>query len=213
MVAAAAIHAPYKVTVAFPGAVTGQPGTLTVTVLGSNGKPAAGRTVTATITGAATRNPITAKTNTNGVAVLPYTAARLAQSYTLTVTSPSSTAVWQNSPSKGHQHMIGGGFTETQTATGAVTVCPMRVRISTDCACGQKTVTVEAIFTGQRPGSYLAVVSVNGKVAAQESVNGTDQTTISVTVPVGSEVTAGFVVLHDDGGQIDGGTLATVAIR
>ena len=32
-------------------------------------------------------------------------------------------------------------------------------------------------------------------------------------VPVGSEVTAGFTVLHDDGGQIDGGTLATVAIR
>ena len=96
---------------------------------------------------------------------------------------------------------------------GSVTVCPMRVRITTDCACGQKTVTVEAVFTGQRPGSYLATVSVNGKITSQEVVHGTDQTTISVTVPVGAEVTAGFAVLHDDGGQIDGGTLATVSIR
>jgi hypothetical protein len=195
MVTTSATHAPYRISRSLTAAVPGQRGAAVVTVLGSNGKPAAGRTVTFHLTGA-TAATATTKTDAKGRAAATYVATGLSQSMTADVTSPSSTAVWQNTPTKGHQLMVGGGFTDTFRASAAAELCPVTLRVVKFCDCDKDGARkVELTFTAESyPGAYTVNVLVNGQSAGSAALKAGTQVTLPITVRKGDTVEATYSI-------------------
>ena len=203
MVTESATHAPYRVSKALTGAVPGQKGSAVVTVLGSNGKPATGRTVVYRLTGATVTGG-TVKTDTKGRAVLAFTAAGLGQTMTADVTSPSSTAVWQNAPTKGHQLMVGGGFTDQVRVSDAAELCPITLQMSKTCDC-TKTGVRNASFTftaDPMPGLYVAVVRVNGTPVKSAELTAGESVTLTVPTRAGDEVEASYSITDAAGHEL-----------
>lgn len=115
-------HAAYKMSVSTTQVHVGQTGSGTVKVLGSNGKPAVGRSVTLTATGAKVLS-------VNGVAgakgatrstglVFTYQRTAAGKSSFKAVLSSDSSALAQISLSAaGHQRTLSGGYAEAAAAT------------------------------------------------------------------------------------------------
>ena len=204
MLAASTLHGPYRVTLSSTQSVPGQPGSVTATVLAANGRPVPARTVAFAATGA-TLTPGVKITGTNGQAVADYTATALSPAFTATVTAPSSSTVYVNAPSKGHQVVIGGGFTETATARTTYTVCPLTLKVVTTCACGKGAATRSFEFTAALPGRYVVrlIHADGGELAHQSLTSG--QTTLSLPASM-HDVTASYDML-----DAAGRTVATFA--
>lgn len=191
MVDASRTHAPYRVQVDLSGAVPGQAGTVEATVTGSDGRPAVGRQVSWALNGG-TITVGSKSTDARGHARMEFLSTALGQSVDPAITSPSSSAVWQNAPSKGHQLMIGGGFTDTTTGTATAELCPVSLTVTSHCDCRKTgTRTVDFHFSADDvAGAYAVAVKVDGVAVGTSPLDRGGDVTITVQVPDGAHVEA-----------------------
>jgi len=142
-------HGPYQMTLVTTKVQVGQKGSGTVKVLGSNGKPAVGRTVTLTATNAKILT-------VNGV-VFTYQRTNVGTvSFKALLTSPSSATAGISISAAGHQHTLSGGYTESAVAYFSYALTPGQPTTTsvcnTDCN-GISTVT----FSFSNPSGAQAV--------------------------------------------------------
>ncbi len=149
MLADATQHAPYKMSESTSQVLPGQIGSGAVKVLGSNGKPAVGRTVTLTATGAKilTVNGVAGSKGTTRSTGVVFTNQRTntgAATFKAVLTSPSSATAGISISSAGHQRTLSGGYTESAVAYYSYNKLAGRPSITsvcdTDCN-GLSTVT------------------------------------------------------------------------
>ena len=112
-------HAPYNMHVTADKVLFGQSAKGTVKVFGSNGKPAVGRSVTVTATGAhiLTVNGVKSHKGIVRSTFVAFTYQRTATAkvtFKATLASDSSTKARVSVSSAGHQRTLSGGFTETE---------------------------------------------------------------------------------------------------
>ena len=135
-------------------------------------------------------------TDTKGQAVVTFKAAANAESVTATVTAPSSTAVLVNAPSRGHQLVLAGGYTETARGSDVAELCPVTLTVTKRCAC-DKTGAREVSFTfaaEDYPGAYTVTVEVGGKPVASSPLNRGGTVTLTATVRAGDDVAAVYSI-------------------
>lgn len=195
MVDASRTHAPYRVTVDLAGAVPGQVGTVEATVTGSDGRPAVGRQVTWTLSGG-TLTTTAKTTDTQGRARAEFASSGLGQQVTATVVSPSSTAVWQNTPTRGHQLMIGGGFTDATKGSATAELCPVEATHRTVCPCkkvGDREITV-TWTAADLTGAYRGTVTVDGTEVAHADLAAGETGEATIHVQPGQTITVGYSI-------------------
>lgn len=199
MVDASRTHAPYVLRRVLTGAVPGQPGREVVTVTGSDGRPAVGRTVAFTVVGG-TVISAGRVADSHGQAVVSFTASALSQTVGVTVTSPSSTAVWANSPTAGRQHMIGAGFTDAVKASDCVTLCPVSANVLIHAKCQDNGKhAVDVTFTVENvPGNYQGYVIIGG-TRSDVAVTPGETRTVTGQLIDGERIEVGFDILGTDG--------------
>jgi len=174
--------------VAAPQLLPKQKGTVTVSVT-TNGRPAAGALVTLTGHKAAIAAR-TARTDRRGRARFTVTPTSYGATVRATATVPSSSTVWLNTPSRGHQVIIGGGHVDR--VTGAATIiCPVIVRMIKTCECeGPKRVTYRIAITPGAPYVYWVHLKVGGNTeSAPNMVAGTGYVDLTLPVKAGDKVT------------------------
>jgi hypothetical protein len=115
-------HAAYKMSVSTNQVYVGQTGSGTVKVLGSNGKPAVGRSVALTATGAKilTVNGVAGSKGTTRSTGAVFTYQRTTTdktSFKVALTSDSSATAQISLSSWGHQRTLSGGYAEGAAAT------------------------------------------------------------------------------------------------
>lgn len=139
MLADAAQHAPYKMSVSTSQVLPGQIGSGAVPVLGSNGKPAVGRTVTLIATNAriVTVNGVAGTkgtTRSNGVVFTHQRTNTGVANFKAVLTSPSSATAGISISSAGRQRTLSGGYTESAVAYYSYNKLAGQPSITTVCA-------------------------------------------------------------------------------
>lgn len=197
-------HAPYKVVVKSNVVLVGQDGKGSVTVTGSNGKPAAGRSVTLSTNDRVriTSDP-TLKTNFSGVVRFTFKRVNVGTArINARVVSPSSGKVILSTPSAGNQRLIQGvfqdvasGYTSFDKKAGAPTITSS----CTDNCNGIAPVTSKAC----NPAGARAIrwFHMNGttKVAHQDTAGGACSTK-TFKVADGVKLTKEYCYLDKVGG-------------
>lgn len=188
-------HGPYKMSGISTKVQVGQKGSGTIKVLGSNGKPAVGRTVTLTATSAKilTVNGVAGykgTTRSTGV-VFTYQRTNVGKvSFKALLTSPSSATAGISISAAGHQHTLSGGYTESAVAY-----------FSYDLAAGQPTIT--SVCSSDCNGISTVTFSFSNPSGAQ-AVKWTEKvgTAVVATLNVAGGTTGSKAVKLADGNVI-----------
>jgi len=195
--------------VAAPQLLPKQRGTVTVTVT-TGGRPAAGALVTLTGTKAKVAKS-QARTDRRGRARFAVTPEGFGATVRATAVVPSSSTVWLNRPSAGHQVILGGGHVDR--ATGATTIiCPVIVRLIKTCECeGPKRVTYRVAITPGAPYVYWVHLRVGDRTeTAPNMVAGQPYVSLSLPVVAGDKVSV-YTTAHTAETSVEGPPAPTVA--
>lgn len=191
-------HGPYKMTVSSTKVQVGQKASGPVKVLGSNGKPAVGRTVTLTATSAKilTVNGVVGSKGTTRSTGVVFTNQRTnvgKVSFKSLLTSPSSATAGISISSAGHQRTLSGGYTESAVAYFSYDLTAGKPTVTsvcdTDCD-GQSTVTfkysnvsgAQAIKWTEKVGTtVVATLNVAAGTTGSKAVRLTDGNVITTS--------------------------------
>ena len=196
---------PWKVTVTAPKAVPGSMVLASVTVTSASGFPVPG--VRPTVHGVGAVVSAASATNGAGVATVEVRPSALTYTLSASISSPGVT-VWTNTPSSGHQVLVGAGPNVTVNGSACATVCPVSATVTVHAQCDDKgrhqvdvTWTVEDL-----PGSYVGTVNIGGH-ASQVEVAAGETRTVSGQVTAGQDVTVGYQILDSTGAVLVTATL------
>jgi hypothetical protein len=213
-------HAAYKMSVSTNQVYLGQTGSGTVKVLGSNGKPAVGRSIALTATGAKilTVNGVAGSKGTTRSTGAVFTYQRTTAdktSFKVALTSDSSATAQISLSSWGHQRTLSGGYAEGAAATYvyflAVVGPSMSSACDTDCN-GMSKVTFQ--YTNPKGAQAIKWTEKAGTrvVATLSARGGTTSIPVVVSLGDGTVITSSSYCYT---GSVLGGpcTTATVAVR
>jgi len=169
ILADAAQHAPYKMTVVTDKVQVGQTGKGTVQVLGSNGKPAANREVTVTSGQSKILKGAKGNTGSNGLLGFTYLRTHTGKvTFNATLITDSSSRARVSLSQAGHQRTLSGVDTEKKVASWDYKLTVEGAQISSSCPSdcdGKPTVTFK--FTNHSGTQSIKwVEKVDGKVVA-----------------------------------------------
>ena len=202
---------PWHIAVTAPKTAPGTMAVATITVTSASGNPVPGVQVVTHGIGAL----VSTATLTNGAGVAQAEVRPSVLSYTITasVQAPGTT-VWTNSPSAGHQILVGAGPNVTVNGSACASVCPVSATVTESAACTdqgahQLTVTYTADAT---PGSYRATLSVNG-VPATSALAPESTVTLQVQVHAGDVVSVSWQALDNGGNVLINRTLTSLTVQ
>ena len=138
---------PWKVTVTAPKAVPGMMVLASVTVTSASGAPVPG--VRPTVHGVGAVVSTATVTNGAGLASVEVRPSMLTYTLSATISSPGSTA-WTNTPTAGHQVLVGAGPNATVNGSACATVCPVSADVHIHAQCDDKgNHQVDITFTAE----------------------------------------------------------------
>ena len=201
---------PWKVSVDVPTTLPGTMAVAHVTVTSASGAPVPAAQVT--VRGVGATVSLATTTDGAGVAAVEVRPTALAYTVAASVQSPG-TAVWTNSPSAGHQILVGAGPLQTISATGCASACPASATVSITAPCHHDGHTVTVTWTATSvPGTVVGTLTVSGQEADTALTQG-GTTTATTTVPAGATVTVGWKVTDGAGAVLASDTLTSLTVQ
>ena len=206
----AAQRAPYKVSIKAAQVLVGQNGTGTVKVLRKDGKPALGRSVALSASGAkiVSVRKIAGHQGTTTADGLTFAYERSKPGKVglkATVTAPSTTTAGLSTTEEGHQRTLSGGYVESSIANYEYDLTPGKPTITSGCdseCAGISTLAFKVCNpSGAQPVSWSE--KSGGKVVATLEAAGGKCVTKSAKLADGKELTASYCYTKTVGGACD----------